>query len=106
MQPHLTLAVENKLSDDPKAGKIGVDLTFESLDDFRPDRVAQRVEPLKKLLDLRTQLGDLRGKLQGNDKLEDLLQKSLTDEEKRKQLKGELDAERGDEGGSEGGKDG
>jgi type VI secretion system protein ImpB len=106
MQPHLTLAVENKLSDDPKAGKIGVDLTFESLDDFRPDRVAQRVDPLKKLLDLRTQLGDLRGKLQGNDKLEDLLQKSLTDEEKRKQLKGELDAERGDEGGSEGGKDG
>jgi type VI secretion system protein ImpB len=81
---------------------MAVDLTFESLDDFRPDRVAERVEPLKKLLDLRTQLGDLRGKLQGNDKLDDLLQKSLTDEEKRKQLKGELDAE----GGSAGGKDG
>lgn len=102
MQPHLTLAVENKLSDEANAGKMAVDLTFKSLDDFRPDRVAERVEPLKKLLDLRTQLGDLRGKLQGNDKLDDLLQKSLTDEGKRKQLKGELDAE----GGSEGGKDG
>ncbi|MDH3496979.1 MAG: type VI secretion system contractile sheath small subunit [Gemmatimonadota bacterium] len=103
MKPHLAFAVDNKLSDDPNAGKIGVDLKFESLDDFRPDRVAQQVDPLRKLLDLRTQLADLRGKLQGNDKLEDILQSSLTDEEKRKKLKAELDAEQGEpEGGQDG----
>jgi type VI secretion system protein ImpB len=105
MQPHLSLSVENKLSDDPNAGKIGVDLSFESLDDFQPDKVAQRVEPLKKLLDLRTQLADLRGKLQGNDKLEEILQSTLGDEEKRKQLQAELDAQQGDKEGPEGGKD-
>ena len=34
MKPHLTFSVNNKLSDDPTAGKIQVDLNFESLDDF------------------------------------------------------------------------
>jgi type VI secretion system protein ImpB len=105
MQPHLTLSVPNKLSDDPNAGKIGVDLTFESLDDFSPDRIAQKVEPLRKLLELRAQLGDLRGKLQGNDKLEEILQKSLTDDEARRRLQAELDAEKGG-AEPEGGKNG
>ncbi len=37
MKPHLKVAVANKLSDDPNAGKIGVELKFESMDDFNPD---------------------------------------------------------------------
>jgi len=105
MRPHLAFTVDNKLSDDPNAGKIGVDLTFESLDDFSPDRVAQRVDPLRKLLDLRGQLSDLRGKIQSNERLDDILQATLADDEKRKKLKAELDAE-GAKGGPEGGKDG
>jgi type VI secretion system protein ImpB len=88
---------ENKLSEE-EGGKIGVDLKFESLEDFQPDRVAQQVEPLKKLLDLRTQLADLRGSLQGNEKLEEILQETLTDEEKRAKLKAELDAQGGEDG--------
>ncbi|HEX9108893.1 MAG TPA: type VI secretion system contractile sheath small subunit, partial [Longimicrobiales bacterium] len=40
MKPHLNLTVENLLSDEPDAGKIPVDLSFKSLDDFSPDRVA------------------------------------------------------------------
>ena len=70
MKPHLHMTVDNKLTGDANAGKIGVDLTFESLADFAPDRVAQKVEPLQKLLDLRNQLADLRGKIQSNEKLE------------------------------------
>lgn len=97
MKPHLALSVENKLSDDPNAGKLGVDLTFKSLDDFSPDAVARQVKPLKELLDLRTKLSDLRGQLQGNDKLEEILQSTLSDEEKMKKLKAEL----GSEGGSD-----
>ncbi len=77
MKPHLAFRVENKLSDDPAAGQIGVDLHFESLDDFSPDQVAEQVEPLRKLLELRRQLADLRGSLQGNDKLEEILQATL-----------------------------
>ncbi len=86
MKPHLQFSVENKLSEDPNAGKLGVDLTFKSLDDFSPDAVARQVKPLKELLDLRTKLSDLRGTLQGNDKLDDILQATLGDEDKMKKL--------------------
>lgn len=100
MKPHLAYTVENTLTEE--GGKIGVDLRFESLDDFSPDRVAQQVGPLKELLELRSKLADLRGRLQGNDKLDDILQKTLGDAEKLSKLKDELAAE----GGSEGGEDG
>jgi type VI secretion system protein ImpB len=106
MKPHLALSVDNKLSEDEDAGKLAIDLTFKSLDDFSPDRVAQNVEPLRKLLELRSQLGDLRGKIQSNDRLDEILQATLGDEEKLKKLKAELDAEKGAAGGDEGGKDG
>jgi type VI secretion system protein ImpB len=95
MRPHLAFTVENKLSDDPDAGKLGVDLTFESLDDFAPERVAQQVKPLREMLELRTKLADLRGTLQGNDKLEEILQSTLSDEHKMKQLKAELGTDGG-----------
>lgn len=88
MKPHLQYTVENKLSED--GGKVSVDLDFRSLDDFSPERVAQQVEPLKKLLELRTQLADLRGSLQGNDKLEEILQSTLGDQDKLNKLKSEL----------------
>ena len=96
MKPHLAFSVENKLSEDPNAGKLGVDLTFKSLDDFSPDAVARQVKPLKELLDLRTKLADLRGTLQGNEKLDDILQATLGDDEKMKKLRAEL----GTDGGS------
>jgi len=95
MRPHLAFTVENKLSEDPDAGKLGIDLTFESLDDFSPERVAQQVKPLREMLELRTKLADLRGSLQGNDKLEEILQSTLGDDEKMKQLKSELGTEGG-----------
>ena len=90
MKPHLNFTVENLLSDDSNAGKIAVDLKFESLDDFSPDRIAQQVDPLRKLLELRQQLSDLRGSLQGNDKLDEIIQNTFGNEENLNQLKTEL----------------
>ena len=90
MKPHLAFTVENKLSDDPDAGKLGVDLHFKSLDDFSPDAVARQVKPLRELLDLRTKLADLRGTLQGNEKLDEILQATLADQDKMNRLKAEL----------------
>jgi len=87
-KPRVNFAVENKLQ--PGGGKIAVDMTFESMDDFSPDAVAQRVGPLKELLDLRTKLADLRGSLQGNDKLEEILQHTLNDATAMKKLEGEI----------------
>jgi type VI secretion system protein ImpB len=95
MRPRLAFTVENKLSEGENAGKLGVDLRFESLDDFSPDRVAQQVEPLHKLLALRQQLADLRGSLQGNEKLEEILQATIHDADKLTRLKSEIDAQGG-----------
>jgi type VI secretion system protein ImpB len=98
-KPHLAFSVENKLSEDPNAGQLKVDLRFKSLQDFEPDQVAQQVKPLKELLDLRTKLSDLRGGLQGNDKLEELLLDAVSNTEKLNKLKSEVQGSK-PEGGS------
>lgn len=91
MKPHLSFAVENKLSDDADAPNLKVDLRFKSLEDFEPQNVARQVQPLKELLDLRQKLSDLRGSMQGNDKLEEILLDSVGNKDKLEKLKGELD---------------
>ena len=101
MNPRVAYTVENKLSDDPDAGKIGVELNFKSMDDFEPENVARQVKPMRDLLDLRTRLSDLVGSLQGNEKLESVLQEIAGDEDKLKQLQAELDKQAKD-GGSDG----
>ena len=90
MSPHLSFRVANKLKDDADGGQIGVDLTFTELSDFDPEQVARKVPALKDLLDLRTKLSDLRGSLQGNAKLDDLLHDIVRSTEKRHQLGNEL----------------
>jgi type VI secretion system protein ImpB len=90
MKPHLAFAVENKLAEDPDAPKLKVDLNFKSMDDFAPEAVARQVGPLRQLLELRDRLADLRGSMQGNDKLEELLRESVSDKDKLEQLRGEL----------------
>ncbi len=90
MKPHLSFAVENKLSEEPDAANLKVDLKFSKMEDFEPQNVARQVKPLKELLDLRTRLSDLRGSLQGNDKLEELLLESVGNTEKLEKLKGEM----------------
>jgi type VI secretion system protein ImpB len=97
MKPHLQYSVENKLSDDPDAGQLGVNLRFRSMDDFEPANVARQIKPMKELLDLRTKLADLRGTLQGNDKLDEVLQEALRNTEKLDKLKTEI---KGAQGGS------
>jgi type VI secretion system protein ImpB len=90
MKPHLAFSVENKLSEDPNAGQLKVDLRFQSLEDFEPSQVAKQIKPLKELLDLRTRLADLRGSLQGNDKLDEILQETIRSSDKLEQLKAEI----------------
>jgi type VI secretion system protein ImpB len=93
MKPHLSFSVENKLSDEVDAPNLKVDLAFKSMDDFEPENVARQVKPLKELLDLRSRLSDLRGSLQGNDKLEELLLEAVGNTEKLDKLKGEISKE-------------
>jgi type VI secretion system protein ImpB len=98
MTPHVSFSVENKLSDDP-TGQLKVDLRFKSLEDFEPEQVARQIKPLKELLELRTKLSDLRGSLQGNDKLDEILMETVTNTEKLEKMRAELSLPK-PEGGS------
>ncbi|AWI54193.1 type VI secretion system contractile sheath small subunit [Aquabacterium olei] len=84
MAPRASYRVKNKLS--PDGGEFAVNLEFKKMDDFRPEAVVEQVEPLRKLLEARSKLSDLRNKLAGNDKLEDVLGEVLNNTEKLKQL--------------------
>ena len=101
MAPHLKYSVANKLSSDPKAGQIPVDLKFEKFEDFSPAVVAQQVEPLRELLDLRTRLSNLRGSLQGNDRFDQALFDAVSKTEELSKLRTELGAGKGEEGKNE-----
>ena len=65
-----------------EGGEFGVELQFREMADFRPESVVRQVKPLQGLLEARTKLADLRNKLAGNDKLEDILSDVLGNTEK------------------------
>ncbi len=72
MKPRLAYRVDNKLSDDDSA--MAVELKFNSMEDFHPEKVAKQIDPLRKLVEAREKLSGLLNKLDGNDKLDELLQ--------------------------------
>ncbi len=76
----LALKVANKLSD-PNSS-LAVELNFKHIDDFEPARVAEQIGPLKQLLDMRQELTQLLSRMEGNDKLDELLQSILANQEK------------------------
>jgi type VI secretion system protein ImpB len=84
LAPRAAYRVKNKLT--PDGGELAVDLTFKQFDDFRPESVVEQVEPLRKLLEARSKLADLRNKLAGNEKLEDLLNDVLKSTEQLQTL--------------------
>lgn len=84
LAPKASFSVDNKLSGD--GSKLGVNLEFNKFDDFRPEAIAEQVEPLRKLLEARTKLSDLRNKIAGNEALEDILADVLSNTEKLNQL--------------------
>jgi|SRR5688572_29983473 len=88
MAPELNLRVDNTLAGD--GSQIAVNLKFRSMDDFEPARIANQVEPLKKLLETRNKLSDLIAKADRSTELEALLEKALQDPDALKKLSSEL----------------
>jgi type VI secretion system protein ImpB len=84
MKPRLAFKVDNKITNDDS--KIAVELRFKSMDDFHPEQVVKQVEPLKKLVDARQKLSELLNKLDGNDRLDELLQQVVNDTESLQKL--------------------
>lgn len=95
MTPGLNMRVQNKLEDD--GSEMAVNLKFNSMDDFEPQRIVEQVEPLRRLKETRDKLRDLMTKADRSDDLEQLLEKVLADEESVKKLHEEI-KKRGGEG--------
>jgi type VI secretion system protein ImpB len=76
--PAVSFTVENTL--DPEAGgKIGINLEFNSMDDFGPAAIARQVPALAKLLEAREQLANLARYMNGKSKAQDHIRALLND---------------------------
>ena len=95
MKPRVAFSIDNKMQND--GSKVGVDLKFNNIEDFEPDNVVQQVEPLRKLVEARQKLSDLRSKMDGNDKLESILNDLISDADKQKQISDALGIEKKEE---------
>ena len=76
MKPRAAFSVPNTLTGQ---GNLAVDITFESMDDFSPAAIARKVEPLRKLLEARTELSNLMTYMDGKTGAEDLISKVMQD---------------------------
>jgi len=83
MKPRVAFVVPNTLTGE---GNMSVDITFESMDDFSPAAIARKVEPLKALLDARTELSNLMTYMDGKPGAEELLTEALANPELLKSL--------------------
>ena len=99
MKPRLAFQAENTLQAD--GSMMNVELRFGSLDDFSPEQVAQQIEPLRKLVEARGRLTSLLSKMDGNDKLEELLQDVVSNTESLKKLRAEAGRGGSDPGAEE-----
>lgn len=91
LAPRASFQVENSLTEE--SNKISVDLVFNAMDDFRPEQVVQQVEPLRKLVEARERLTDLRNKISNNERLEDLLDDILKNTDQIRKMSMEADNE-------------
>ena len=81
--PRAAFNVDNSLTGE---GKLSVDMTFNSVEDFSPGAVAKKVPALAKLLEARQELNDLMLYMDGKDGAQALLDKVLKDPELMKAL--------------------
>ena len=76
MKPRVAFQVPNTMTSE---GNLMVDITFESMDDFSPERVAEKVDGLKQLLEARRQLANLITYMDGKAGAEELIAKAIND---------------------------
>ncbi len=91
IKPRVAFSVPNTLTGE---GNLAVDITFESMDDFSPDKVAEKVDGLKQLLEARKQLSNLLSYMDGKTGAEELIAKILKDPALLKALSKEANPEK------------
>ena len=96
ISPELNLKVDNTIAGD--GSQMAVNLKFNNMSDFDPAKVANQIEPLKRLLETRSRLNDLLSKVDRSAELESLLEGVLQDPDAMAKLQAELGV--GAEGGA------
>jgi len=88
MSPSVHFEVENKLSatDD----ELPVSLSFNSMDDFKPEQIIEKVPELQKLMAMRNLLKDLKASIIDNKTFRKALESILNDTDGAKELLKEL----------------
>jgi len=86
---NLKYVVDNVM--DPGGDGIKVDMDIESMADFMPENIAKKIPELKILLEVRTLLQDLKGRVVNNAQFRRELDNILKDPKKMKDLKANLD---------------
>jgi type VI secretion system protein ImpB len=100
ISPRLAFKVENRLSEDDSLG--AVELRFHSMADFEPAAVAQQIPALRKLLEVRNALTNLRSRMIGNDKLESILQEIIQNQTALERVRAEAGTATGDQSATDG----
>ena len=91
LAPRAAFQVENMLTEEK--GSLTISLTFNGMQDFRPENVVLQVDPLRKLVEARERLTDLRNKISNNERLEDLLDEVLQNTDQVRKLSVEVEHE-------------
>lgn len=86
ISPRLDISVPDTLKGQ---GNLKVELNFTEIDHFHPEAIVKQVPRLAKLLEVRQQLRDLLGKLDGNDELDALLENIIQNTQELQALKGQ-----------------
>ena len=76
MQPRVAFQVPNTLTGE---GQLPIEMTFERLSDFSPAAVARKVEPLRRLLEVRARLANLLTYMDGKLDAERVVTQLLRD---------------------------
>lgn len=94
--PQLNMKIDNTLEGD--GSEMAVSLDFNNMEDFEPQNIVEKVDPLKKLMETRNKLRDLLTKADRSEDLENLLEEVLSSTDALASLQGELgtDEEKGD----------
>jgi len=79
--PRLVLRVPDRLTGLPDSS-LPAELNFKSMDDFSPAQVAEQIGPLKELLDVRRRLSNLLSSMEGNTKVEQILEELMGNTER------------------------
>jgi type VI secretion system protein ImpB len=86
----LDMSVPNRLQSENSDESLAVSMKFESLADFEPDAIVEKIPELKSILELREALKSLKGPLGNVPDFRKKLQALVSDEGSRAKLLAEL----------------